>query len=138
MSLNKEKTAMQRRTSRMMTRLTTAAAAAIVVAGGAAAPSAAASAQSAQQPAAQAVSLQAQTVTTWINGNVRIGPSTNYSIAYTVAANQSLSADCWLVGAYVNANGVYHDKWVLLSDGNYIWGGLLKGNEVGNVSTPCF
>ncbi|MDK1347563.1 hypothetical protein QNO09_30545 [Streptomyces sp. 378] len=31
-----------------------------------------------------------------------------------------------------------HDKWVLLSDGNYIWGGLLKGNEVGNVSTPCF
>ncbi|MFF5494457.1 hypothetical protein [Streptomyces aquilus] len=129
---------MQRRTSRSMTKLATATAAALVVAGGAAAPSAAASAQSAAQPAAQAVSVQAQTVTTWINGNVRIGPSTGYSIAYTVAANQNLSAECWLVGGYVNANGIYHDKWVLLSDGNYIWGGLLKGNEVGNVSTPCF
>jgi hypothetical protein len=129
---------MQRRSSRLTTKLAAAAAVALVMAGAAAAPSAAASARSAEQPAAQAMSVQAQTVTTWINGNVRIGPSTGYSIAYTVAANQSLSAECWLVGGYVNANGVYHDKWVLLSDGNYIWGGLLKGNEVGNVSTPCF
>ncbi|NNN35364.1 hypothetical protein HLK59_34350 [Streptomyces sp. S3(2020)] len=122
----------------MTTKLAAAAAVALVMAGAAAAPSAAASARSAEQPAAQTMSVQAQTVTTWINGNVRIGPSTGYSIAYTVAANQSLSAECWLVGGFVNANGVYHDKWVLLSDGNYIWGGLLKGNEVGNVSTPCF
>lgn len=55
-----------------------------------------------------------------------------------VAANQNLSAECRLVGGPVTANGISHDKWVLPSDGNYIWGGLLKGNEVGNVSRPCF
>ncbi|MEV0241911.1 SH3 domain-containing protein [Streptomyces sp. NPDC050674] len=113
--------------------MTAAAAAAVLVAAGTAAPAVAAPAQR-----AEAVSVQSQTVTTWINGNVRIGPATGYRIAYTVAANQSLSAECWLVGGFVSANGVHHDKWVLLSDGNYIWGGLLKGNEVGNVSRPCF
>ncbi|MFH0518042.1 hypothetical protein ACHBTE_12785 [Streptomyces sp. M41] len=129
---------MQRITSRKTTRLLTAAAAAVVVAVGAAAPAAAAQARPGDRPAAETVSLRAQNVTTWINGNVRIGPSTGYRIAYTVAPNQSLSAECWLVGGFVNANGIYHDKWVLLSDGNYIWGGLLKGNEVGDVSQPCW
>jgi hypothetical protein len=138
MLLNREKTIMRHITSRSLTKLMTAAAAAIVVAGGTAAPAAAAPVPSAERPAAQTVSIQAQTVTTWINGNVRIGPSTGYRIAYPVAANQNLSAECWLEGGYVNANGVYHNKWVLLSDDNYIWGGLLKGNEVGNVSRPCF
>ncbi|MFF9279041.1 hypothetical protein [Streptomyces griseosporeus] len=45
---------------------------------------------------------------------------------------------CWLEGGMVTANGYTHDKWVYLSDGNYIWGGLLKGNEVGNVSSHCW
>lgn len=138
MLLNREKIIMRRITSRPSTKLMTTVAAAIVMAGGAAVPAAAAPVPSAERPAAETVSIQAQTVTTWINGNVRIGPSTGYSIAYPVAANQNLSAECWLEGGYVNANGVYHNKWVLLSDDNYIWGGLLKGNEVGNVSRPCF
>ncbi|MGW0500768.1 SH3 domain-containing protein [Streptomyces sp. NPDC003007] len=114
----------------------TAVAATVLVGAGTAAPAVAASGQ--QTERATATVSASQTVTTWINGNVRIGPAVGYRIAYTVAANQNLSAECWLVGGPVTANGISHDKWVLLSDGNYIWGGLLKGNEVGNVSTPCF
>lgn len=127
---------MQRFTSRSRTKLMTAAAAAILVGVGTAAPAVAAPEPQTERAAAT-VRAQ-QTVVTWINGNVRIGPATGYRIAYTVAANQSLSAECWLVGGPVTANGISHDKWVLLSDGNFIWGGLLKGNEVGNVSRPCF
>jgi hypothetical protein len=129
---------MQWKSSRSMTKLMTTAAVAIAAVAGMAVPAAGAQAQPVDRSAAQSVGVQAQTVTTWINGNVRIGPSTGYRIAYTVAANQNLSAECWLEGGYVNANGYYHNKWVLLSDGNFIWGGLLKGNEVGNVSDPCW
>ncbi|MFE7896209.1 SH3 domain-containing protein [Streptomyces sp. NPDC057424] len=127
---------MQRFTSRSRIKLMTAAAAAILVGAGTAAPAVAAPGQQTERAAATVRAHQ--TVTTWINGNVRIGPAVGYRIAYTVAANQRLSAECWLVGGPVTANGISHDKWVLLSDGNYIWGGLLKGNEVGNVSRPCF
>ncbi|MER6134219.1 SH3 domain-containing protein [Streptomyces sp. NPDC001815] len=123
--------------SHSMTKLMITAAVGVMAAAGMAAPAAAAEHRSADRSTSQSAGVQAQTVTTWINGNVRIGPDTGYSIAYTVAANQNLSAECWLEGGFVNANGVYHDKWVLLSDGNYIWGGLLKGNEVGNVSRYC-
>ncbi|MFE6338591.1 SH3 domain-containing protein [Streptomyces sp. NPDC057798] len=107
----------------------------VMAAAGMAAPASAAEAPQAEQTK---VSAQLETVTTWVQGNVRIGPATGYRIAYTVAANQNLSAVCWLEGGTVSANGYTHNKWVYLSDERYIWGGLLKGNEVGNVSSPCW
>ncbi|WP_218158312.1 hypothetical protein [Streptomyces radiopugnans] len=128
---------MQRKSLSSMAKLVATAAVGIMAAAGMAAPAVAAEAQPADRSTSQSVGVQAQTVTTWIQGNVRYGPSTDYAIAYTVAANQNLTAVCWLYGGYVNANGVYHNKWVRLADGRYIWGGLLKGNETGNVSNSC-
>ncbi|MFD6286616.1 hypothetical protein [Streptomyces sp. NPDC060205] len=128
---------MQKQSSRPMTKLMITAAAGVMAVAGMAAPAFAAEHRPAERSTSLSAGVQAQTVTTWINGNVRIGPSTGYSIAYTVAANQNLTAVCWNEGGFVNANGVYHDKWVLLSDDNWIWGGLLKGNETGNVSNHC-
>ncbi|MBA8946354.1 MULTISPECIES: SH3 domain-containing protein [Streptomyces] len=113
----------------------TTAAVGVMAAAGMAAP---ASAAEAPQAGRTNVSAQFETVTTWVQGNVRIGPSTGYRIAYTVAANQNLTAVCWLEGGTVSANGYTHNKWVYLLDDNYIWGGLLKGNEVGNVSSRCW
>ncbi|AKG44641.1 hypothetical protein ACWD33_14990 [Streptomyces xiamenensis] len=89
-------------------------------------------------PAAPAAATMATgNITTWVQGNVRKGASTSYNIAYTVKANQQLMGVCWLTGGTVDANGISHNKWVKLSDGNYIWGGLLKGNETGGISTKC-
>ncbi|MFD7513001.1 hypothetical protein ACFV5N_27190 [Streptomyces sp. NPDC059853] len=105
----------------------------LVLAGAAAAPAAAAP----QARTAPAVTTAAANITTWIQGNVRKGPSTSYDIAYTVTANQQLKGVCWLTGGTVNANGISHNTWVKLSDGNYIWGGLLKGDTKGGISTKC-
>jgi hypothetical protein len=77
-------------------------------------------------------------VTTWTGANVRSCASTNCRIVYSVDANTRLSAQCWTHGQWVNQNGVAHDKWVRLASGQtWIWGGLLKGNETGGVSTRC-
>ena len=78
-----------------------------------------------------------QVVTTWTAANIRSCASTNCSIAYSVGANTGLNASCWNYGQWVNQNGVAHDKWVRLYSGNWIWGGLLKGNQTGGVSTRC-
>ncbi|GGP84843.1 hypothetical protein GCM10010247_67660 [Streptomyces calvus] len=126
---------MHRTSSRPLTKIMTTAAVGVMAAAGMAAP---ASAAEAPQAGRTNVSAQFETVTTWVQGNVRIGPSTGYRIAYTVAANQNLTAVCWLEGGTVSANGYTHNKWVYLLDDNYIWGGLLKGNEVGNVSSRCW
>ncbi|GAA3183600.1 hypothetical protein GCM10010451_35900 [Streptomyces virens] len=126
---------MRRTSSRPLTKIMTTAAVGVMAAAGMAAP---ASAAEAPQAGRTNVSAQFETVTTWVQGNVRIGPSTGYRIAYTVAANQNLTAVCWLEGGTVSANGYTHNKWVYLLDDNYIWGGLLKGNEVGNVSSRCW
>ncbi|MFI9772582.1 hypothetical protein ACIHJG_37930 [Streptomyces sp. NPDC052415] len=126
---------MHRTNSRPLTKIMMTAAVGAMAAAGMAAP---ASAAKAPQAEGTKVSAQFETVTTWVQGNVRIGPATGYRIAYTVAANQNLTAVCWLEGGTVSANGYTHNKWVYLSDERYIWGGLLKGNEVGNVSSPCW
>ncbi|WP_069812742.1 hypothetical protein [Streptomyces sp. TP-A0874] len=86
---------------------------------------------------AKSMSIRAKAVTTWVQGNVRRGPSTDYHIAYKVKANQKFQAVCWLTGGWVDANNIRHNKWVRLADGNYIWGGLLRGNQTGGVSTKC-
>ncbi|MEU9144934.1 hypothetical protein [Streptomyces sp. NPDC048349] len=78
-----------------------------------------------------------QVVTTWTSANVRSCASTNCGIVYSVGANTGLNASCWSHGQWVNQNGVAHDKWVRLYSGNWIWGGLLKGDETGGVSTRC-
>ncbi|MFF3350867.1 hypothetical protein [Streptomyces sp. NPDC002779] len=121
--------------SRPLAKIMMAVSVGVMAAAGMAAPASAAEARQAERTK---VSAQFETVTTWIQGNVRIGPATGYRIAYTVAANQNLTAVCWLEGGTVSANGYTHNKWVYLSDERYIWGGLLKGNEVGNVSSPCW
>ncbi|MDU0303470.1 hypothetical protein [Streptomyces sp. PAL114] len=126
---------MRRNNARPLTMTVIAAAVGVMAAAGTAAPAAAAEAS---QTDRTNVSAEFETVTTWVQGNVRIGPSTGYRIAYTVAANQNLTAVCWLEGGTVTANGYTHNKWVYLSDDRYIWGGLLKGNEVGNVSSHCW
>ncbi|MFI8205505.1 SH3 domain-containing protein [Streptomyces sp. NPDC085937] len=126
---------MRRTSARPLTMTVIAAAVGVMAAAGMTAPAAAAEAS---QTDRTNVSAAFETVTTWVQGNVRIGPSTGYRIAYTVAANQNLTAVCWLEGGTVTANGYTHNKWVYLSDDRYIWGGLLKGNEVGNVSSHCW
>ncbi|MFF9299482.1 hypothetical protein [Streptomyces sp. NPDC014764] len=126
---------MRRTSARPLTMTVITAAMGVMAAAGTAAP---ASAAEAAQTDRTNVSAAFETVTTWVQGNVRIGPSTGYRIAYTVAANQNLTAVCWLEGGMVSANGYSHNKWVYLSDDRYIWGGLLKGNEVGNVSSRCW
>ncbi|WP_433543738.1 SH3 domain-containing protein (plasmid) [Streptomyces sp. CA-294286] len=126
---------MRRTSSRPLTKMMTAAAVGVMAAAGMAAPASAAEAPRADRLSASAAF---QTVTTWVQGNVRIGPSTGYRIAYTVAANQNLTAVCWTEGGTVTANGYTHNKWVYLADERWIWGGLLKGNEVGNVSSRCW
>lgn len=114
------------------------AAAGLVLAGAAAAPAAAAPAAAPHQArTAPAVTTATGNITTWIQGNVRKGASTSYDIAYTVTANQQLMGVCWLTGGTVDANGISHNTWVKLSDGNYIWGGLLKGDTKGGISTKC-
>ncbi|MFD5316898.1 SH3 domain-containing protein [Streptomyces sp. NPDC127098] len=118
----------------------TLAVASLALVAGAMAGTAAAGGAAPAEPLARAASSAsaASSVTTWTGGNVRTGPGTNYGVAYTVGANQSLSAACWLEGGHVSdSSGIAHNKWVRLSDGNYIWGGLLKGNETGNVSAHC-
>jgi uncharacterized protein YraI len=126
---------MHRTSSRPLTKIMMAVSVGVMAAAGMAAPVSAAEAPQADRTN---VSAEYETVTTWVQGNVRIGPSTGYRVAYTVAANQNLTAVCWLEGGTVSANGYTHNKWVYLSDERYIWGGLLKGNEVGNVSSPCW
>ncbi|MGP3683574.1 hypothetical protein ACTVZO_02500 [Streptomyces sp. IBSNAI002] len=120
-------------------RVATAVAAGMLAAVGMAAPAAAAT-PPADRPITQSTASDAgvnQVVTTWTSANVRTCASTNCDIAYSVDANTGLNASCWSHGQWVNQNGVAHDKWVRLYSGNWIWGGLLKGNETGGVSTRC-
>ncbi|MFI9771205.1 hypothetical protein ACIHJG_30650 [Streptomyces sp. NPDC052415] len=126
---------MHRTSSRPLAKIMMTAAVGVMAAAGMAAPASAAEAPQAER---SKMGAQFETVTTWVQGNVRTGPSTDHSIAYTVAANQNLTGVCWLYGGTVSANGYTHNKWVYLSDNKYIWGGLLKGNEVGNVSSLCW
>ncbi|TDC20254.1 SH3 domain-containing protein [Streptomyces sp. 8K308] len=118
--------------------LTLAVASLALVAGAMAGTAVAGGAAPLERAAATNSVSAASSITTWTGGNVRTGPGTDYGVAYTVGANQSLSGVCWLEGGHVSdSSGIAHNKWVRLSDGNYIWGGLLKGNETGGVSAHC-
>lgn len=107
--------------------------------GAAATPASAVAADSGSAATSQTqdVGAQFETVRTWIHGNVRYGPSTDYAIHYTVGKGFVSTGLCWKYGGWVNANGIYHNKWVKLSDREWIWGGLLKGNETGGVDNYC-
>ncbi|WP_328749468.1 hypothetical protein OHT57_28960 [Streptomyces sp. NBC_00285] len=124
----------------MRAKVITTIAAGLLAAAGMSAPTAAA-ATSTDRDARTAASdrIAANTwVYTWTSANIRSCASTNCSINYSVPANYQLSAICWAHGQYVNQNGVAHDKWVLLGSGSsWIWGGLLKGNQTGNVPNEC-
>ncbi|MTE22595.1 hypothetical protein F0L17_26570 [Streptomyces sp. TRM43335] len=118
--------------------LATAAAFAGVV-GAAATPASAVAADfgPATAPQTQSVGIQGGIVETWIHGNIRYGPSTDYAIHYTEGAGFVSYGLCWKYGGWVNANGISHNKWVKLSDREWIWGGLLKGDETGGVRNYC-
>ncbi|MFF9753768.1 hypothetical protein ACF1FC_13365 [Streptomyces sp. NPDC014344] len=122
---------------RAMTRLATAVGAGALLAAGMTATAVAADSGPAAAPQAQSVGIQSGWVTTWINGNVRYGPSTSYGINYTVAAGFTSYGLCWTEGGHVSANGISHNKWVKLDDNAWIWGGLLQGNETGGVANHC-
>ncbi|MFH8791654.1 hypothetical protein [Streptomyces sp. NPDC017941] len=83
------------------------------------------------------MTVQGGWVSTWINGNVRYGPSTDYDINYAVGSGFTSYGLCWKHGGWVSANGVAHDKWVKLSDSEWIWGGLLNGDDTGGVTNTC-
>ncbi|GAA2284865.1 hypothetical protein GCM10010368_64400 [Streptomyces roseiscleroticus] len=122
---------------RAVTRLATAIGAGVLATAGMTVPAVAADSGPAAAPHSQSVGIQSGYVETWINGNVRFGPSTTYGINYTVAAGFRSYGLCWQQGGWVNANGVAHDKWVKLDDNAWIWGGLLKGDETGGVHNHC-
>ncbi|MDG9719758.1 hypothetical protein [Streptomyces sp. DH24] len=122
---------------RAMTRLATAIGAGVLAVTGTTASAVAADSGPAAAPQARSVGIQSGWVETWINGNVRYGPSTEYGINYTVGAGFVSYGLCWKHGGWVNANGVAHDKWVKLSSNAWIWGGLLKGDETGGVDNYC-
>ncbi|MFI6639427.1 hypothetical protein [Streptomyces sp. NPDC050504] len=121
---------MRIRHQRTTTGLVTAIGAGVLVATAMTAP-----ATAAPQPGSTGV--QSSIVTTWINGNVRYGPSTDHDINYPVAAGFTSTGLCWKEGGWVSANGVSHNKWVKLGPEEWIWGGLLNGNETGGVSEQC-
>ncbi|MFF0739120.1 hypothetical protein ACFYVL_01860 [Streptomyces sp. NPDC004111] len=118
---------------------TTVAAALLAASGMAASTASAAVPTDRETPTAAADRAIANTwVYTWTGANIRSCASTQCSINYSVPANYQLSAICWDYGEWVSQNGVSHNKWVLLGSGaSWIWGGLLKGNETGNVPNKC-
>ncbi|WP_406729491.1 hypothetical protein WJ438_40260 [Streptomyces sp. GD-15H] len=67
------------------------------------------------------VSAQAaSSVIVRIPGYVRQGPSSDHNIAYPVRPGQWLQGVCWLYGGHEYADGISNNKWVQLSDGNYV------------------
>ncbi|WP_416971393.1 hypothetical protein [Streptomyces sp. 4F14] len=86
----------------------------------------------------QTQAIQNTWVTTWTSANVRSCPSTACSINYSVGANYTFSAICYDEGETVSQHGYTHNKWVLLGSGqSWVWGGLLKGSQTGNVPNHC-
>lgn len=124
----------------MRAKVITTIAAGLLAAAGMSAPTAAATAPTDQEArTAKSDRTIANTwVYTWTSANIRSCASTQCSINYSVPANYQLSAICWAHGEWVSQNGYSHDKWVLLGSGaSWIWGGLLKGSQTGNVPNEC-
>lgn len=124
----------------MRAKAITTIAAGMLAAAAMSAPAAAATAPVERQApvAASDVIAANTTVTTWTQANVRSCASNQCTLKYTVSAETKLSAICWANGQHVTAYGVSHNKWVKLGSGtSWIWGGLLKGNQTGNVPNQC-
>ncbi|MFF4274072.1 hypothetical protein [Streptomyces sp. NPDC001536] len=114
---------------RMRAKVITTIAAGLLAAAGMSAPTAAATTDRA---------IANTWVETWTGANIRSCASTQCGINYSVPANYQLSAICWAHGEWVSQHGYSHDKWVLLGSGtSWIWGGLLKGSQTGNVPNEC-
>ncbi|WP_415950935.1 hypothetical protein [Streptomyces sp. KLOTTS4A1] len=122
---------------RSKTKALTAIAAGLLTAGAFAAPASAATAPSGQDAQRTAEVGINQVVTTWTSANVRSCPWLSCRIVYSVGANQGLNARCYTEGQTIDQNGYRHNKWVRLYSGNYIWGGLLKGDQTGGVHNHC-
>lgn len=126
----------------MRAKVITTVAAGLLAGAGMFAPSASAAAPADQGSRAaaadQSQAIQNTWVYTWTSANVRSCASTECSISYTVPADYRFSAICYDEGQWVSQNGYSHNKWVLLGSGvNWVWGGLLKGSQTGNVPNHC-
>ncbi|MFI6274786.1 hypothetical protein [Streptomyces sp. NPDC050988] len=125
---------------RMRAKVITTIAAGLLAAAGLSAPTAAAAAPADRESRTVTSDRAAANtwVYTWTGANIRSCASTQCSINYSVPANYQLSAICWAHGEWVSQHGYSHDKWVLLGSGSsWIWGGLLKGSQTGNVPNQC-
>lgn len=124
----------------MRAKVITTIAAGLLAAAGMSAPTAAAAAPADREArtAASDRAIANTWVYTWTSANIRSCASTQCSINYSVPADYQLSAICWAHGEWVSQHGYSHDKWVLLGSGaSWIWGGLLKGSQTGNVPNEC-
>ncbi|MGI5193133.1 hypothetical protein ACQEVY_05745 [Streptomyces sp. CA-288835] len=124
----------------MRAKVTTTIAAGMLAAAGMSAPAAAATTPADREARATTsdVTIANTWVYTWTSANIRSCASTQCSINYSVPADYRLSAICWAPGERVSQHGYSHNKWVLLGSGtSWIWGGLLKGSETGNVPNRC-
>jgi hypothetical protein len=124
---------------RMRAKVITTVAAGLLAAGGMSASTAAAAPIDRDARTAASDRIAANTtVTTWTSANVRSCASTQCGIHYSVGANYQFSAICWAYGEWVTQHGYSHNKWVLLGSGSsWVWGGLLKGSQTGNVPNQC-
>ncbi|QCW78814.1 hypothetical protein EQG64_20050 [Streptomyces sp. S6] len=125
---------------RMRAKIITTVAAGMLAAAGMVTPATAATAPAERQaPVAASDVIAANTwVYTWTRANVRGCASNQCALKYTVEADYRFSAICWDNGQHVTAYGISHNKWVKLGSGtNWVWGGLLKGNQTGNVPNKC-
>lgn len=123
----------------MRAKVITTIAAGLLAAAGMSAPAAAAAPTDRGAQAADSGRVAANTwVYTWTTANVRSCASTQCGINYTVGPDYRFSAICWDYGEHVTQHGYSHNKWVLLGSGSsWVWGGLLKGSQTGNVPNRC-
>lgn len=80
-------------------------------------------------------------VTAASRADVHAGPNNNEAVLSHVAPNVSYPAECWEEGGAVTVKGKSRNTWVKLqlkSGGEgYVNAIYLKGDEHGNVTTPC-
>ncbi len=80
------------------------------------------------------------TVTAWKAATVHARASTSAAVVGRVSANGKLDASCWTEGDTVSSSGFSHDKWVKVTVGGkegFVSGVFLKGDESGDITTPC-
>ncbi|MER7490781.1 hypothetical protein ABTY20_33860 [Streptomyces sp. NPDC126497] len=83
----------------------------------------------------------AYTVTAWARANVRSCPYTSCSIVSHVVAGGSYSANCWVWGQTITAEGYTNGRWARLNlragGYGYVSNIYLNGDEYAGLPGPC-